>query len=305
MIARYEYGHIKWLDLETPTTDEARTLMEEFALDPAIAEELLAPSLRPRAESRPGYFYLVLHFPALRHTHTGGVAQEIDFIVGRDFIITTRYDTIDSLHSFSKVFEVNSLLDKSDIGEHAGNVFYYMLSKLYASLEHELEYQADRLEEVEERIFKGYEKEMVVELSNISRDLLNIKQATSLHRDVLTTLTAIAATQFGDEFRRQLERIRGQHARMQSLHRGAEDSLNELRQTNNSLLSTKQNEIMKMFTILAFVTFPLTLITSIFGMNTQTLPLAGDTPYDFWIITGFMAILSVVFFAYFKYKGWL
>jgi magnesium transporter len=82
------------------------------------------------------------------------------------------------------------------------------------------------------------------------------------------------------------------------------DSLHELRETNNSLLSTKQNEVMKILTIMAFITFPLSLFASIFGMNTVYLPIVGNQ-YDFWIITGGMVIATVAFFTFFKKKKWL
>ena len=60
---------------------------------------------------------------------------------------------------------------------------------------------------------------------------------------------------------------------------------------------------MKNLTIMAFVTFPLTLISSVFGMNTSFLPVVGR-PNDFWIIVSFMAILALTFFMYFKVKHW-
>ncbi|NBV77403.1 hypothetical protein EBR66_04530 [bacterium] len=84
--------------------------------------------MKPRAEFHGDYAYFVMHFPALRHTHKT-VEQEIDFVIGKNFIITTRYEMVDPLHKFSKVFEVNSILDKSNLGDHAGFVFFYMLKK--------------------------------------------------------------------------------------------------------------------------------------------------------------------------------
>jgi Mg2+ and Co2+ transporter CorA len=55
---------------------------------------------------------------------------------------------------------------------------------------------------------------------------------------------------------------------------------------------------------MAFVTFPLSLFASIFGMNTKTLPLAGFEG-DFWIILGIMVAATIFFFAFFKHKRWL
>lgn len=305
MITRYRHRDVVWVDLESPTPEEVREVMEEYDIHPVVAEELLLPTVKPKVEFYDGNFiYLILHFPALRHTHSNDENQEVDFIVGRDFIITTRYDTIDPLHKFSKVFEVDSVLDRSGIGNHAGYIFYFMIKKLYKALEHELEYLADELSEVESKIFEGREREMVIELSHISRDLLVFKQAMTLHRDVLESLEPAGKLFFGSEFAYYLKGITGEYYRVQGNIQSNLDFLLELRETNNSLVTTKQNEVMKILTIMAFVTFPLSLLAGIFGMNTDYLPIVGH-PHDFQIIIGIMLIATVIFFGFFKYKKWL
>jgi Mg2+ and Co2+ transporter CorA len=80
--------------------------------------------------------------------------------------------------------------------------------------------------------------------------------------------------------------------------------LHELRETNNSLVSTKQNEVMLVLTLTAFVTFPLSLMASLFGMGALHTPIIGQ-PFDFWIILTIMGIASLAMFGYFHYKKWL
>lgn len=277
--------------------------MEEFGIDPLVAEELLLPTMRPRVEVREDFTYLILHFPALRHTHRSH-EQEVDFIIGRDFLITTRYDTIDPIHKFSKVFEVNSVLKQSAIGDHAGFLFFSLLKKLYRSIDHELEHIQSQLEEIETKIFQGFEKEMVESLSKSGRNLLNLRQTIEPHRDVLRSLEAEGRAFFGDDFTPVLRALSSEYYRVHNHLMRNIAFMQELRETNNSLLYTKQNEIMKILTIMAFVTFPLALVTSLFGMNTEFLPFVGHE-HDFWIVIGIMAAMTASFFGYFKYKKWL
>jgi magnesium transporter len=305
MIHRYTHDSLTWIDLESPAQEEVRGLMEEFDIDPLIAEELINPTLRSRIDMRDTYFYLVLHFPALRHSHSiEQIDQEVDFIVGKNWIITTRYDSIDPFHTFSKIFEVNSILDKTTGWQHAGHIFFHMTSTLYTSLVHELEHIEDRLEVAEASIFDGMEKEMVMELSRIGRDLLDLHQILGPHKTMLDSLFNATEPLFGIEFGREVRMLIGEYYRTWNIVDAHGASLRELRETNNSLLTTKQNEITKLFTILAFVTFPLSLFASIFGMNTAYTPILGG-PYDFWVIVGIMTLCAVCFFAYFKHKHWI
>jgi len=305
MLTRYKHKHVTWIDLESPTSEEVRGLLEEFKLPENVAEELLMPTMRPRVEFHGGdLIYLILHFPAFRHTHAGEQNQEVDFVIGKNFLITTRYDTIDPLHKFSKVFEVNSILGHSDIGEHAGHLFFHMIRKLYKSLEHELEYMSDALRECEERIFSGHERAMVREISKVSRELINFKQAVRMHREVLGSFEIAARKFFGDDFGYEIRSIIGDYYRIEGGIAINSETLQELRETNNSLVSTKQNETIQVLTIMTFITAPLALIGTLFGMNTTMTPIAGH-PYDFWIILGIMAAAAVFLLSYFAYKKWI
>lgn len=305
MISRHHYNDsLTWIDVTSPTSEEVRTLMQEYHINPRVAEELLAPSTGARLESDPDHLFVALHFPALRHTHTISGEQEVDFILSKEHLITVRYDTIDALHKFEKVFEVTSILSKDGEEPHAGDIFFAILTKLYRSIGHELEFIHDRLEDAEEDIFDGQEKEMVVVLSNLSRDLLNIKQALTSHQDVLQHMQVDARMRFGETFDHELQSIKAEYDRIDALRRMNMDSLRELRETNNSLVSTKQNEIMKILTIVAFVITPLNFVASTFGMNAVNMPIVG-TPGDFWVILGIMFSATLLIFAYFKHRKWL
>ncbi len=303
MQSRYEHGGLVWVDLESPTRDEVGTVAEEFGVDPLVAEELLATSTKPRAEFHSEYAFVVMHFPALRHSHKTP-EQEVDFVIGRNFLITARYDVVDPLHKFSKIFEVNSILDEDEIGVHAGFIFFYMLRKLYNAIEHEVEYVQHNLRVIEEHIFSGHEIQMVSVISRTARDLLNLRQTIEPHRDILHELDERGPAFFGAEFTPYLQQLSNEYYRVHNHIMRHTEFLHELRETNNSLLTTKQNETMKRFTILAFSIFPLTLIASLFSLDTKFTPIVG-MPYDWLIVVGIMALVLILMFVYFKEKEWL
>ncbi len=303
MQARYEHKGLTWVDLDTPTREEINAIATEFNISPLVAEELLMPVTKPRAELHDNFMYLVMHFPALKHSHHSR-EQEIDFVVGPHYVITARYDTIDPLHKFSKVFEVHSVLDRSSIGDHAGYLFFYMLKKLYKSVEHEIEFIRRELEVIDEKLFSEQEVQLVSALSKCARDLLNIRQTIEPHREVLRSLEELSPKLFGPEFAPYARSLSNEYYRVHNHVMRHTESLHELRETNNSLLETKQNETMKIFTILAFVTFPLSLIAAIFSMDTVNNPFIGSR-FDFWIVIGIMAGIAAMMFWYFKRKKWL
>ncbi|MDO8518244.1 MAG: magnesium transporter CorA family protein [bacterium] len=303
MVTRYVRRNVTWVDCVSPTQTEVRALMREFDIDPLIAEELLLPSYKPKVERRESIIYVILRFPLLRGANRSP-EQEVDFVIGKQFLITTRYEQIDPLHLFAKAFEVEAVLGHDNTTTHGGHLFVAMVANLYRALTNSCDIVNQRLHDIEEHIFKGDEKRMVAQLSQVGRTIHDFRQTLVPHDEMLKSLEPTGTRFFGPEFSYHVRDLVGTYERIERTLGNLHDSLNELRETNNSLLSTKQNEIMKTLTVLAFFFFPLTLITSLFGMNTEHIPLA-DNPYDFWIVSGGMLITALGCFLYFKHKDWL
>lgn len=304
MITTYKYRDITWIDLESPTTDEIRKVREEWHINEVVSQELISLTLKPKVDLYRDYIYLVLHFPAIRHSHKGQSDQEIDFIIGKKFIITTHYDTVDPLHEFSKIFEVNSVLDRSDLGDHAGYIFYYMIKNIYKGMENELDMIKDRLALIETNTFTGKEKEMVTEISKVSRNLIDIKRAIRPHDDVLSSLQTAGLRFFGQDFDFHLKTIKDEFYRLEHELFSHSELLSELRGTNDSLLTTKQNETMKILSVVAFIGLPLSIFTALFQVNTISAPIVGRSG-DFWILLGILIIMAIVLYKFSKYKKWL
>jgi magnesium transporter len=310
MLYTYKHNGITWIDLENPTREEVRSLVEQFGIAPIVADELLAPTARSRADLHGDYIYLILHFPQrITDHHVADIKpnkldQEIDFVIAKDFIITTRYGAVDSFLEFAKMFETNSILDRSNMAQHAGYIFYYMIRNIYKTLFEEVQNVKDMLTEDEEKIFSGKEREMVAELSKINRLLLYYKDSLSFHREVLNSFEVAGREIFEPEFSYYLRAVTGEYYKVQGALESSRDYLGELRRTNDSLLSSKQNEVMKMIAIISFITFPMTLIAGIFGMNTINTPLLGETN-DFWIVVGIMVIMATIILIFFKKKDWI
>jgi Mg2+ and Co2+ transporter CorA len=81
------------------------------------------------------------------------------------------------------------------------------------------------------------------------------------------------------------------------------EAVSELRETNNSLLDTRETETMKRLTIVAFLTLPASVIANFFQMGTFHTPIVG-MPNDWLIITLIMFSGTVCLFAWGKWKKW-
>ena len=304
MVERYEYGSAVWIDLESPTPEEVAEIAKEFELGSLLTDALLSQTARPHVDIFPDFVYMVLHFPAQRYTNGAETNQEIDILLSEKFIITVHYSTTSATFDLAKAFEAASLKKDGQVHQlNTGNIFLELMQRLYKAAENELDALEDAIEDIEDNIFSGNERNMVTAISYASRELLNHKRILASHREILESFEKATKTIFNDTFLRFIRGVEALQYRVHSRALMMNDVLTELRETNIALLSTRQNEVMKNLTILAFVTFPLTLVAGVFGMNTVATPLLGH-PYDFYIILGSMAAITIVFFMYFKLRKW-
>jgi len=302
MINRYEHNKLTWLDVINPTTEEIRELIEECGIPPEFSNDLTSMTPRTETLAKKGALKTTLDFPIVRRTDIDH-PHEIKFLVTKSHLVTIRFEDIEAMHRFGKEFEVYCMLKQKKTAPSTITVFFTLLIYLYEAMETKLEYIETKLKDIENGIFDNREKEMVYDLSQIMRRLIDFRQVIGAHEKALENLHIQVGTAFPGKHTEAIIELEHRYRYVNRNVYALVSTTEDLRDTNNALLSTKQNEIMKMFTILAFITFPLTLFTSMFGMNTISTPIVGREG-DFWLILGVMGIVSITFFAYFKYRRW-
>ncbi len=303
MFKRQNYKSITWIDSELTTKDEARELMGEFNLSPEVAQDILLPTFKDKIVPYKDYIYLILHFPAFKHTHNKSHRQEIDFVIGKNFIITNRYEGIDAMEKYAKIFEVNSILNKNESAIGPGELFLAMIKTIYQSLSDELDSINYLLREAERNIFSGKEKDMVFELSRIGREIINFNLIITPHGNILETLRQHSEKILGEPFALELEETLNEYYKISKTLENVTVVLKELRDTNDSILSTKQNEIMKTLTVFTFFALPFSIITGFFQMNTVNTPIVSSEN-GWFIVVGMEITVLVIVYLFAKKKKW-
>jgi magnesium transporter len=76
-----------------------------------------------------------------------------------------------------------------------------------------------------------------------------------------------------------------------------------LEETNESVISHRLNDILRVLTSISVVILPLTLIASVWGMNSKV-P-GQDSLAAFFFVIGGMLVILVGMVIWFKRRGWL
>ncbi len=303
MIQRISLDKLTWVNLKNPTTSEIQEVLIEFAVPPALMSDFNSTVPKNSACTADGFIKLVLDFPVVKQIDIKH-PYEVKFLLSSHVLVTAHYEEMEAIDKFTKQLEVITTLRRASTRTSGAHLFFALLDELYGACSTKLDYVESLLAEIEADIFLENEKVMVERIANVSKKLISFRHILKTHEEILRDAAPLFKTVFKTIFTDELSST---HTDYTDLIRRTDmlyTTLKDLRETNLAMLTTKQNEIMKILTIMAFITFPLSLFTSMFGMNTESTPLLGR-PGDFWIIVGIMSVVTIGFFGFFKYKRWM
>lgn len=294
-----------WIDINNPTEHDIKYLKKRFGIHPLVLDELINPSPRPRVEPHKNYVFMVLYYPIYNVETRETSSRELNIIVSKKAIITSHYQTIPPLKTLFDSCRFQEQARKTYLSEGTGQVLYYIISAFWKNCFKKLEKINERIDNIQKDIFSGKEKEMVLEISLVKTDIINFWRIIEPQKEVVESLLKEGLEFFGKPLLPYFSDILGTYERVSNALETKKETILALEDTNQSLLSTRINEIMKILTIFSVILLPLTLIASIWGMNFPlSLPLT-DSPMGFWAVSGIMLIISVIMIIYFRKKKWL
>jgi Mg2+ and Co2+ transporter CorA len=303
MIERLTSGKLTWVNMKNPIVEEVHEVALEYDIPPALVGDLLTPVPRNYVIALDHVIKCAIDFPVVKRIDSEH-PYEVKFIVTKRALITVQYEEMEALDRFKKQFEVVTTLGKASKKLTSMNLLFSLLNELYTTSSSKLDYVESTLSDIEAEIFKDNEKQMVIEIAKANKRLIAYRHTLRAHEDVFFEAGPIFEKEHNSTYHAEFIALKKAYVILIHRANALFETLNAIRAANDSMLNTKQNETIKTLTIMAFITFPLTLFSSMFGMNTEATPIIGHS-HDFWIIVGVMTFVTTFFFALFKYKKWI
>jgi magnesium transporter len=161
----------------------------------------------------------------------------------------------------------------------------------------------NKLERLEEDIFEGKAEEVVRDLSNSKQEIINFRKIVRPQRAVLRDLERTKQRYLAEDLEVYFDDIVDASERIWDMLENYKEVVEALEDTNESVLSHRVNEVLRVLTAFSVVVLPLTLFASVWGMNV-------DFPFDtgvgaFWAIVVAMLAMLVAMVGYFRSRGFL
>jgi len=173
---------------------------------------------------------------------------------------------------------------------------YAILDVIVDSYYPVLEGLDERLEEVEQEIMRGTERDVLSEVHDLRRDILEMKRSMAQHRDAVGLLLREEHPVLGEGVRIYLRDVYEHAIHLSEMVETLREVGGTMRELHMNMNAHKLNDIMRVLTIISTIFIPMSFVAGVYGMNFHT-----DSPYNmpeltwrygylgFWFVIAIMA----------------
>ena len=286
-----EWGGLRWVNIERPGPAERAWLEEHYEFHPLDYEDVLSRNQRPKIDEYDDYLFIVLYFPVFDKTVGRLNAAELDIFIGPDFLITIPNTPIPPVEYLFERCRSSEDVRDSLLSKGSGYLLYKIVDDSFDYCFPMLRKIGNKLERMEEEIFEGKAEEVVRDLSNSKQEIINFRKIIRPQRAVLRDLERTKQRYLAEEMEVYFDDIVDASERIWDMLENYKEVVEALEDTNESVLSHRVNEVLRVLTAFSVIILPLTLLASIFGMNVD-FPFEGGVE-AFWTILGVMVVVLV------------
>src|SRR6059058_639741 len=296
---------LTWIHLDSPSLPHAQELAERFGWHPLDVEDVMSKRQRPKVYdyADEGYLFGVLHFPVYDRSIQRLNAAELDVFVGPDYLVTLPTVELLPVTRLFRRCEEDEAFREQLFSKGSGRLLYEVLDDLFDYCFPILDKIDHKLDSLEDDVFEGRSEEVVRDISNVKQEIISYRKIIKPERSTLRLLERHVERFLPEELELYFDDIVDAAERIWDVLDNYKEVVEALEDTNESLISHQQNDILRVLTIFSVILLPLTLITGFFGMNVH-FP-GFDTVWAFWTIAGVMLATAVGLIAFFRYKRWL
>ena len=296
---------LRWVKIDRPGVLEQAWLEENFDFHALDFEDVISRNQRPKIDVYDDYLFIVLHFPIFDRSARRLGAGELDLFVGPGFLVTIPNQPLQPVEYLFERCRAKEELREQLFSRGSGYLLYRLVDDSFDYCFPMLRKIGNKLDALEDEIFNGRSEEVVRDISNVKQEIINFRKVIRPQRPVLRDLEKVKQRYLATDLDLEIyfDDIVDAHERIWDMLENYKEVAEALEETNESVISHRLNDSLRVLTSISVVILPLTLIASVMGMNTWV-PDQGDAG-GFFVVLGVMLILLVGMVAYFRRRKWL
>jgi zinc transporter len=283
-----------WIALDPKSPAAAEWLHSQAAVDPQVANALIAFDTRPRCLTSPHGALLIL-----RGVNFDPNSDPTDLVSIRIWIEDNRVVTV----QHRQLATVDALRAAYDAGKGPDNTAQFIvalgegLNERMRTLLGEFEEEIDRLED---ESIGGDLREMRRRLNRVRHSIVPLRRNLAPQRDAFVGLMQAKLSWVDDWWQSHLRELTDEVHRFIEQMDAIRETANIVQDTLNARIAEDTNKLIVLLSIGAAAFLPLNLFVGLLGVNLPGIP-GAQSPYGFWGAVGLLVLILLVEYGVFRW----
>ncbi len=294
-------GSVLWVDLcGHADMEELGRVAAFYGVPPLAVEDAVDIGQRPRLDALENGLFLSLR--SLSIEKDGSVRREqLALYLTTGLVVSFQEHDGDSWGPIRARLEY----EQAPLRERKADYLWYALADAVVDAYYlVMDRIAEDLETIEEDIFTSLPGNVPQRLRAARKESVALRRACWPLREALEALPKVSERFLTPESERLFEDVRDHVRQVSEVSEMLREAISANMDTYISLMGMRQNDVMKVLTLVATIFIPLTFIVGIYGMNFEIMPELGVAwAYPLVWVVMISTALSLLFF--FRRRGWL
>lgn len=299
-LVRADKGLILWVDLDNPTEEEIKSILEGvFQFHPLAIEDCVAPSDLPKIEDYEEYLFMVTHAVDFSRQEKFATT-ELDLFLGKDFLVTFH-----TAHLRSVAALIERLSKAATPGPRGPDrLVHTLLDLMVDNFAPVLDELRTELEEIEEHVLsQSSSKTFIQEILHARADFSKLRQIVRPQRDIIDRLARGDNKMIRATLVPYFRDLRDNLSRFEDAAVAYHERLLMAFDIYLNKAAFEANEGIKFLTALTAITIPVMVVGTWYGMNFSNMP-ELSSPYGYFVAVALVGVLTLLTFWYLKRKKW-
>jgi magnesium transporter len=268
-----------WIDIAKPTRDEMKKLAERFPFHELNLEDCLSKIQIPKIDRYEDHIFVILNFPALEKERIPRSSQLASFL-GSGYLVTVHHG---ELKPISEIFEQCVQSDKARqelMGRSAGYLFHSIIDALTDDLLNLVRKIVGNIEDIEDVVFDE-QANAAAEISYIRRQITVLRRIAIPLRRTLNEISAKDIRRFSEEdLTLYFDDVNDHIDKVIDTLEESKETIEIYKDTDYLHGTDRSNKILAILTIVFTLSLPITIMSSLYGMNVD-IPAIEDESLKF------------------------
>lgn len=293
--------HMTWINVDGLKKDEVEKLCAQFSVHPLVIEDILSIGQRAKLDEVGDIIFCLLPMLYFNEKTAEVEFEQVSMVFGKDFLISFQEDPERDV--FDPVRERLRSGNQRLRQSQADYLCYSLLDVIIDSYFDIIEKLNMRIEHLEDDLINRKDEGALPRISLLRREVMVMKRAILPVRDLINNILKTENRLINERNLKYFKDVSDHIIQANDYTDNMREMLMNLQDLYMNQINLRMNEVMKIFTMVALLLAPATVIGGIFGMNFDAIP-GLHNKEGFFISVGAMLIIPLLMLIYFKRKKW-